>query len=357
MVLSLLRLIAGFGDGSRFVSSPIEGPPMNQRRRRGFTLIELLVVIAIIAVLIALLLPAVQAARCAQCINNLKQIGLAFHNYDSTVKCLPWGLGPGGWNDWGIFPMLLPGLEQGPILNMINFANTGNATNTGNNGTTTFPFAGGAGFQNTTVFLTILKVLQCPSDRDRRTTLLGHCNYYGNAGSTPASLYFTSPLDGIFQFVTNSQYVAFADITDGLSNTAAFSERVKGSASSRLTCSRTLRLRCGTSRRRAWSPRRCPTIPPVSPSRRRLRRVHCGVASPPSRPTRRARMGPATRTRPSAQTRTDREPSPGAEIDQFRIGFRRKRLPSPANFRAGRSVNHDLSQAQVRAAPGVSRGL
>src|SRR5881227_3535901 len=109
-------------------------------RRRGFTLIELLVVIAIIAVLIALLLPAVQsareAARRAQCTNNLKQIGLAMHNYHSAYGTFPMGVSASlntwnsshcgcsaqiTWNGWSVHSMLLPYLEATPVYNAINF--------------------------------------------------------------------------------------------------------------------------------------------------------------------------------------------------------------------------------------------
>src|SRR5262245_41029659 len=91
--------------------------------RRGFTLIELLVVLAILAVLLALLLPAVQsareAARRAQCVNNLKQLGIAMHNYESTHASLPPGKKDCCWGTWQMF--ILPYLEQGTLHNSFNF--------------------------------------------------------------------------------------------------------------------------------------------------------------------------------------------------------------------------------------------
>src|SRR5262245_60104283 len=110
--------------------------------RRGFTLIELLVVIAIIAILIALLLPAVQqareAARRAQCKNQLKQLALAVHNYESAFNCFPPGqirmqfASMPRVRGWSLFVQLLPYVDQAPLYNQWDFANPINNETNGN---------------------------------------------------------------------------------------------------------------------------------------------------------------------------------------------------------------------------------
>lgn len=221
-------------------------------RRRAFTLIELLVVIAIIAVLIALLLPAVQAAReaarRAQCVNNLKQIGISLHGYHDVHNVVPWGSGPWGWSDWSAHVMLLPYMEQSSLYNAINFNDGDDSDQNGVNAA-----------QPNALFNYSLQVIQvntflCPSDVDRITAVnsrtgkaYGHLNYSGNSGSSPWSFWcITGTFDGVFKWVggtiqSNGTTRAgtpagqgrasawgFAAITDGLSNTAAFSEKVIG---------------------------------------------------------------------------------------------------------------------------------
>jgi len=144
--------------------------------RRGFTLIELLVVIAIIAVLIGLLLPAVQAAReaarRAQCVNNLKQMGLAMHNYHDRFNSfapasisVPANVGWGAWSaqniSWRI--LIVPSLEQGPLYNAVNF----NLIN-------------GGGDAIATAWYTQLNVYACPSD--------GSPRYVQNANNAPVGV-------------------------------------------------------------------------------------------------------------------------------------------------------------------------
>lgn len=194
------------------------------RCRRGFTLIELLVVLAIIGLLIALLLPAVQAAREAarrnQCGNNLKQIGLAIHNYVTTVNTLPPGYDfKGDWDQWSSSCHLLSEIEQGSLYHAINFTNV--KVSGRGPGWPSSPL-------NSTVFNTKVAVWLCPSDTDRLTNPQGHDNYCGNWGIKP--LRYQSSLNGPFSGGPEQPLigVTLAAITDGTSNTACYSERVKG---------------------------------------------------------------------------------------------------------------------------------
>jgi len=226
-------------------------------RRRGFTLIELLVVIAIIAVLIALLLPAVQsareAARRAQCVNNLKQLGLAAANFESTYTSYPPGFGPQPAYQWGSgtpsvppptgrgnpLPQILPFLEQGAMFNSWNFQININAY--------------GAGTANYTSQITLVSGFNCPSDgQTARLSGMAYANYVACLGATAAQeLGSALPSQepnvvraGIFNVTLNRSAPPFLDaantqlnpdylkvspvtvasVVDGTSNTALFSE-------------------------------------------------------------------------------------------------------------------------------------
>lgn len=211
-----------------------------RNRALAFTLIELLVVIAIIAILIALLLPAVQqareAARRAQCKNNLKQLGIALHNYHDIHNSLPFGavhssgyIAPyqGDTSEWSWLAVLLPFLEQRSLYTSIDVGNTplvdvlNDPTKLG-------------------LLRTPISVFNCPSDagfselnEDRQldgvspasnccsgTISIGASNYIGSTG-----IEFT----GVFNFSasasTFSRPIRFSGVTDGLSNTIALGER------------------------------------------------------------------------------------------------------------------------------------
>ncbi len=218
--------------------------------RKGFTLIELLVVIAIIAVLIALLLPAVQAAReaarRAQCMNNLKQLGLAMHNYHSSVNTFPVGFLyprsgqtypgiPALHYRWSVLAELSPYLEQSTVFNALNMDWPITAGPTSVLGTSPWtPFGA-----NTTAMAAKVAVFTCPSDSAQPPTTLpggvlsGPSNYQfctgdGSPGSAnPGDAGVTVPANGAF--VLGPPQSA-ATITDGLSGTVAASEQLIGTA-------------------------------------------------------------------------------------------------------------------------------
>ena len=199
------------------------------RRRNGFTLIELLVVIAIIAILIALLLPAVQqareAARRTQCRNNLKQLGLAIHNYESAYTVLPLNSGSVSYSPQA---RLLPFIDQGNLQNLIDFSVpmlTGSVTNRVLN-----PLYANVANQVVPSFLCPSDpgptVYQVPMGSPPVTYGFGANNYMISIGSGTGTNYDDRQrTDGITWQNSN---VRLRDVTDGLSNTVFMSEAIRG---------------------------------------------------------------------------------------------------------------------------------
>lgn len=198
-------------------------------RKRGFTLIELLVVIAIIAVLIALLLPAVQqareAARRTQCKNNLKQLGLALHNYESTFTVFPMNGGSTGFSSQA---RILPYVDQANLQNLIDF------------NLKVYTGPGGSQVPNpvfVSIFQQAIPLLLCPSDpappqstaslgSPAQLYVFGGNNYMFSTGSGTGTNYDDrSRTDGMFWINSNAR---ISDATDGLSNTVVMSESVRG---------------------------------------------------------------------------------------------------------------------------------
>ncbi|GIW90305.1 MAG: prepilin-type N-terminal cleavage/methylation domain-containing protein [Pirellulaceae bacterium] len=233
----LLRHSRWRGEGGSWLVSARCGLAFVSRLDRGMTLIELLVVIAVIGLLVAILLPAVQAARetsrRAQCVNNLRQIGLALHQYHEQNRVLPYGCGPdddqvvssmGTLNArrYSAHSQFLPFLEQTAVFERINFRVA-----------PFHPYVNAAMMDaavyadperlvvNGSAAVVKIPVFLCPSDGQFQQSPWGPNNYRACNGST------WSGRKGNGMFGQNT-FTRFADVRDGLSNTAMFSERVKG---------------------------------------------------------------------------------------------------------------------------------
>ncbi len=194
-----------------------------RKRRTGFTLIELLVVIAIIAILIALLLPAVQqareAARRTQCRNNLKQLGIALHNYHDTYGRFPFGMGGTAGKNYSTsnagllsgLAMLLPFIDQGPLWDRLS------------QGDANYPPMGPAPWKSGFApFTADIESFLCPSDPEAiATSGIGRTSYAMSTGDTIRDNSYGTSVRGLFP---RYRCYRMRDIRDGSSNTVAMAE-------------------------------------------------------------------------------------------------------------------------------------
>ena len=182
--------------------------------RRGFTIIELMVSIAIIGILLSLLLPAIQmtreAARQTQCRSNLRQLGLAIHNYEGAHSMLP----PGSSMNYSLHTFLLPFLDQAALYETVDFRSHPARDTTIRRDVMTTP----------------LEIFKCPSESGAGESGVAFSNYFANYGTGVQK----SGFNGVYRYLAPSSQtrvqgpVRVADITDGLSTTASMAEGLAG---------------------------------------------------------------------------------------------------------------------------------
>jgi len=218
----------------------------SNRRMMGFTLIELLVVIAIIAILIGLLLPAVQKVREAaariKCQNNLKQLALALHSYNDARQSFPYGKGPSYpgavvYARWSVHSQLLPYIEQDPLYKSIDFKFPPETP--GMAGVINFmPPWQNPNRENAAACRSVVSTFLCPSDGTQGDpTWPGVNSYVASQGvqflcdlseSLPSTLAPNERPDGPLYYLSK---IKLTDLIDGTSNTAVFSEKMRGRGS------------------------------------------------------------------------------------------------------------------------------